>query len=108
MAKLEITAEVADDNILGKIAKVEEARRNLNNAWADLQNCFTAKYGTAYENPAEVKEKPTACNVDKIVAELEASKEGLTAWPEDAAYAMGIDKAIRLIKGEQNGNFDIL
>ena len=56
MAKLEIAVEVADDNILGKVAKVEETRRAFNNAWADLMNCFTAKYGTAYGNPATVKE----------------------------------------------------
>lgn len=58
MAKLEITVDVADDNILGKIAKVEEARRAFNIAWADLQNCFTAKYGRVYGNPATVKEAP--------------------------------------------------
>lgn len=64
MAKLEIVVEVADDNILGKIAKVEEARRTLNNAWADLQNCFTAKYGTVYGNPAIVKETPAQNGAD--------------------------------------------
>lgn len=58
MAKLEITVDVADDNILGKIAKVEETRRAFNIAWADLQNCFTAKYGRVYENTATVKEAP--------------------------------------------------
>lgn len=56
MAKLEIAVEVAEDNILGKIAKVEETRRAFNNAWADLMNCFTGKYGTTYGNPAIVKE----------------------------------------------------
>ena len=64
MAKLEITVEVADDNILGKIAKVEETRRAFNNAWADLQNCFTAKYGNAYGNPAAVKETPAPIGTD--------------------------------------------
>lgn len=58
MAQLEITVEVSDDNILGKIAKVEEARRAFNVAWADLQNCFTARYGGVYPNPATVKEAP--------------------------------------------------
>jgi hypothetical protein len=56
MAKLEIVVDVADDNILGKIAKVEEARIAYNLAWADLQNCFTAQYGRVYGNPATVKE----------------------------------------------------
>lgn len=58
MAKLEIAVEVSDDNILGKIAKVEEARRALNEAWGELENCFTARYGKAYGNPATVKEIP--------------------------------------------------
>jgi len=64
MAKLEIAVEVADDNILGKVAKVEETRRAFNNAWADLMNCFTAKYGTAYGNPATVKETPAPDGTD--------------------------------------------
>ena len=50
MAKLEIT--------------VEEARRAFNNAWADLMNCFTAKYGTTYGNPATVKETPAPDGAD--------------------------------------------
>ena len=58
MAKLEITVDVADDNILGKIAKVEETRRAFNNALGELENCFTAKYGSLYENKATVKEAP--------------------------------------------------
>lgn len=58
MAKLEIVVDVADDNILGKIAKVEEARIAYDLAWADLQNCFTAKYGRVYGNQATVKEAP--------------------------------------------------
>lgn len=62
MAKLEIAVEVADDNILGKVAKVEETRRAFNNAWADLMNCFTAKYG--YGNPATVKETPASDGAD--------------------------------------------
>lgn len=71
MAKLEITVEISDESILGKIAKVEEARRALNNAWADLQNCFTAKYGTAYGNPAIVKEssEPNRMDVEAFVKE---------------------------------------
>lgn len=64
MAKLEIAVEVADDNILGKIAKAEETRRAFNNAWADLMNCFTAKYGTTYGNPAIVKETPAPDGAD--------------------------------------------
>lgn len=64
MAKLEITVEVADDNMLGKIAKVEETRRAFNNAWADLVNCFTGKYGTACGNPATVKETPVPDSTD--------------------------------------------
>lgn len=58
MAKLEITVDVADDNILGKIAKVEEARGALNTAISDLENCFTAKHGNYYSNPAKIKEMP--------------------------------------------------
>jgi hypothetical protein len=58
MAKLEITVEVADEGILGKIAKVEEARGVLNAAISDLENCFTAKYGNYYSNPAKIKETP--------------------------------------------------
>lgn len=58
MAKLEITVDVADEGILGKIAKVEEARGALNAAIGDLENCFTAKYGRVYGNPATVKETP--------------------------------------------------
>ena len=42
MAKLEITVDVADEGILGKIAKVEEARGALNAAISDLENCFGA------------------------------------------------------------------
>lgn len=64
MAKLEIAVEVADDNVLGKVAKVEETRRAFNNAWADLMNCFTAKYGTVYGNPATVKETPASDSAD--------------------------------------------
>ena len=64
MAKLEIAVEVADDNILGKVAKVEETRRAFNNAWADLMNCFTAKYDTVYGNPATVKETPASDGAD--------------------------------------------
>ena len=64
MAKLEITVEVEDNNILGKIAKVEEARRTFNNTWANLMNCFTAKYGTTYGNPATVRETPTPDGAD--------------------------------------------
>lgn len=56
MAKLEITLDVADDNILGKIAKVEEARGALNAAIGELENCFTARYGELYKNKATVKE----------------------------------------------------
>lgn len=58
MAKLEITVDVADEGILGKIAKVEEARGALNAAISDLENCFTAKYGNYYSNPAKIKETP--------------------------------------------------
>lgn len=58
MAKLEITVDVADDNILGKIAKVEETRRAFSIALGELENCFTAKYGSACGNPATVKEAP--------------------------------------------------
>ena len=61
MAKLEIAVEVADDNILGKVAKVEETRRAFNNAWADLVNCFTAKYGTAYGNPGRQEIRRVVC-----------------------------------------------
>lgn len=44
MAQLEITVEVSDDNILGKIAKVEEARRAFNVAdWS-----ATAENGDSY------------------------------------------------------------
>ncbi len=57
MAKLEITVEVADEGILGKIAKVEEARGVLNAAISDLENCFTAKYGNYYSNPAKMQPK---------------------------------------------------
>lgn len=66
MARIEIAVEVSDDNILGKIAKVEETRRAFNNAWADLQNCFTAKYGTAYGNPAVIKETPEPNGTDVL------------------------------------------
>lgn len=45
MAKLEVTIEVADDNILGLMAKVNEKRKELNIAIGELENCFTAKYG---------------------------------------------------------------
>lgn len=58
MAKLEITLDVADDNILGKIAKVEEARGALNAAIGELENCFAARYEELYKNKATVKEPP--------------------------------------------------
>lgn len=58
MAKLEITLDVADDNILGKIAKVEEARGALNAAIGELENCFAARYRELYKNKATVKEPP--------------------------------------------------
>lgn len=56
MAKIEVTIEVADDNILGLMAKVNEKRKELNIAIGELENCFTAKYGNMYSNVAEVKE----------------------------------------------------
>lgn len=56
VAKLEITVEVADNNILGLMAKVNEKRKELNIAIAELENCFTAKYGSTYSNVAAVKE----------------------------------------------------
>lgn len=56
MARLDVTIEVADNNVLGLLAKVEEKKRELNIAIAELENCFTAKYGNMYSNVAEVKE----------------------------------------------------
>lgn len=56
MARLDVTIEVADNNVLGLLAKVEEKKRELNIAIAELENCFTAKYGNTYSNMAEVKE----------------------------------------------------
>lgn len=60
MAKINLTIEVADDNILGLIAKYEKARREASNAWAELMNCFTAQYGDIYKNEAKIREMPCA------------------------------------------------
>ncbi len=37
-------------------------------------------------------------DVDKVVKKLEKETSGFTTWAEDAAYKMGIEKAIEIIR----------
>lgn len=41
---------------------------------------------------------PTAYDVDKVAERLESEKSGLTAWAEDEAYKLGLEKAINIVK----------
>lgn len=41
-------------------------------------------------------------DVDKVVKKLEKETSGLTTWAEDAAYKMGIEKAIEIVRAGGN------
>ena len=45
-----------------------------------------------------IKNQPTAYSVDKVVAELEEQKSGLTEWAEDEAFKFATNNAIEIVK----------
>lgn len=47
---------------------------------------------------SEIDREPTAYDVEKVVAELEKQKSGLTDWAEDKAFEIAIEKAINLVR----------
>lgn len=45
-----------------------------------------------------IDRQPTAYDIDKVVEQLESQKSGLTAWAEDEAYKLGLEKAVGIVR----------
>lgn len=70
MAKLEIAVEVADDNILGKVAKVEETRRAFNNAWDTYQGTLDSECGLHGDWKYEIMGKELVLTGARLIGQV--------------------------------------